>query len=141
MRWIKGVGLGQQRSPQQVKPKYNKRAHTNGRKGNPRESREDQRDHTTESHQGPMTEVHPTKTADKAEHQESHRQKDSPKMGRQRKNLQLKRMEDSPVKELNEMEASKLSDVEFERMVIRMLKELTENYKELSGNYNSMKKK
>ena len=48
-------------------------------------------------------------------------------------------MEDSPVKELNEMEASKLSDVEFERMVIRMLKELTENYKELSGNYNIMK--
>ena len=49
-------------------------------------------------------------------------------------------MEDSPVKELNEMEASKLSDVEFERMVIRMLKELTENYKELSGNHNSIKK-
>ena len=31
-------------------------------------------------------------------------------MGRQRKNPQSKGMEDSPVKELNEMEASKLSD-------------------------------
>ena len=49
-------------------------------------------------------------------------------------------MEDSPLKELNEMEASKLSDIEFKRMVIRMLKELTGNYKKLSGNYNNMKK-
>ena len=57
--------------------------------------------------------------------------KGSPKMGRQRKNLQLKGMEESPVKELNEMEASKLSDIEFKRMVIRMLKELSDNYKEL----------
>ena len=48
-------------------------------------------------------------------------------------------MEDSPVKELNEMEASKLSDIEFKRMVKRILKELTDNYKELSGNYNSTK--
>ena len=38
------------------------------------------------------------------------------------------------------MEASKLSDIEFKRMVIRMLKELSDNYKELSGNYSSMKK-
>ena len=38
------------------------------------------------------------------------------------------------------MEASKLSDIEFKRMVIRMLKKLTDNYKELSENYNSMKK-
>ena len=49
-------------------------------------------------------------------------------------------MEDSPLKELNEMEASKLSDIEFKRMVIRMLKELTDNYEELSENYSSMKK-
>ena len=34
-------------------------------------------------------------------------------MGKQRKNMQSKGMEDSPLKELNEMEASKLSDVEF----------------------------
>ena len=62
-------------------------------------------------------------------------------MGRQRKNLQWKVMEDSLVKELNEMEKGKLLDIEFKRMVIRMLKELTDNYKELSENYNSMKKK
>ena len=49
-------------------------------------------------------------------------------------------MEESSVKELNEMEASKLLDIEFKRMVIRMLKELSDNYKELNGNYNSMKK-
>ena len=35
------------------------------------------------------------------------KQKESPKMGRKRKNLQSKGMEDSPVKELNEIEASK----------------------------------
>ena len=70
-----------------------------------------------------------------------HRNKqESPKMGTQRKNLQSKGMEDSPLQELNEMEASKLSDTEFKRMVIRMLKKLTENYKELSRKYNSMKK-
>ena len=61
-------------------------------------------------------------------------------MGRQRKNLQSKGIEDYPLKELSEMEASKSSDIEFKRMVIRMLKEHIDNYKELSGNYNSMKK-
>ena len=62
-------------------------------------------------------------------------------MGRQEKNLQSKGMGDSPLKELNEMEVSKPSDIEFKLMFIRMLKELTDNYKELSENYNSMKKK
>ena len=42
-------------------------------------------------------------------------------MKRQRKNLQSKGTEDSPVKELNEMGASKLSDTEFKRVVIRIL--------------------
>ena len=49
-------------------------------------------------------------------------------------------MEDSPLKELNEMEISKLPDIEFKIMFIKMLKELTDNYKELSENYISMKK-
>ena len=49
-------------------------------------------------------------------------------------------MEDSLLKELNEMEVSKLSDIELKRMDITMLKELTDNYKELSETYNSMKK-
>ena len=49
-------------------------------------------------------------------------------------------MEDSPLKELNEMETGKMSNIEFKRMVIKILKELTDNYKEMSENYNSMKK-
>ena len=49
-------------------------------------------------------------------------------------------MEDSPLKGLNEMEVSKLSDIEFKIMVIKMLKEFTNNYKELSENYNGIKK-
>ena len=61
-------------------------------------------------------------------------------MGRQKKNMQSKGMEDSPLKELNKMEVSKLSDIEFKTMVIKMLKELTDNYKELSKNYISMKR-
>ena len=48
-------------------------------------------------------------------------------MGRKKKNLQSKGMEDFPLKELNAMEVSKLSDIELKIMVIRMLKELTEN--------------
>ena len=50
-------------------------------------------------------------------------------------------MEESPVKELNEIEASNLSYIEFKKMVIRMVKELSDNYGELSGNYNNKKKK
>ena len=34
----------------------------------------------------------------------------------------------NPHKELNEIEASKLSDIEFKVMVIRIVKELKENY-------------
>ena len=57
-------------------------------------------------------------------------------MGRQRENPQWKGIE----KELSEIEASNPSDIEFKTMVIRMLKDLSDKYKELSGNYNSMKK-
>ena len=62
-------------------------------------------------------------------------------------NPQLKEKEESPEKVLNEIEASKLSDTEFKIMVIRMLKELSDNckelygsYEELTGNHTSMKK-
>ena len=44
-------------------------------------------------------------------------------------------MKDSPLKDLNEMEVSKLSDTEFKIMIKWILKELTDNYKELSENY------
>ena len=43
-------------------------------------------------------------------------------------------------KEPNERQVSNLSDIEFKVMVIRMLKELTDNYNELSGKHISMKK-
>ena len=61
-------------------------------------------------------------------------------MGRQKKNMPSKGIEDCPLKELNAMEVSKLSDIEFKIMIIKMLKELTDNYKELSENYSNMKK-
>ena len=61
-------------------------------------------------------------------------------MGRQKKNLKSKVMEHSPLKEHTEMEVTKQSHIEFKIMVIKMLKELTDNYKELSENYISMKK-
>ena len=38
------------------------------------------------------------------------------------------------------MEVTKLSDTEHKLMVINKLKELTDNYKELSKNYISMRK-
>ena len=66
-------------------------------------------------------------------------------MRRQRNNPWPKGKEESPEKELKEIEASNLSVVEFKIMVIRMFKELSESYKELygsykelSGNYSSM---
>ena len=36
------------------------------------------------------------------------------------------------------MEASNLLDIEFKRMIIKMVKELSENYKELSENYREL---
>ena len=48
-------------------------------------------------------------------------------MGRQEKKVHSKGMEDSPLKELNEMEVSKLSDIDFKIMVMKILKELTDN--------------
>ena len=48
--------------------------------------------------------------------------------------MQSKGLEDCPLKELHKMEVSKLSDIEFKIMVIKMLKEFTNNYKELSEN-------
>ena len=68
-------------------------------------------------------------------------------MERQRNNSQSKGKEESPERVLNEIQASNLLDIEFKIIVIRMLKELSENYKEhygsykeLTGNSTSMKK-
>ena len=45
-------------------------------------------------------------------------------MGKKRNIFQMKEQKNSPEKELNEMEASNLSDTQFNVMVIRMLKDL-----------------
>ena len=42
-------------------------------------------------------------------------------MGREKKNMQSKGMEYSPLKEVNKMEVSKLSDIELKIMLIKML--------------------
>ena len=46
-----------------------------------------------------------------------------------------------PKRVLNEIEASNLSDTEVKVIIIRLPKELSENYKELSRNYISKKNK
>ena len=65
-------------------------------------------------------------------------------MRRQRNNTQPNPI---PRKSVNEIEASKLSAIEFKIMVIRMFKELSDNskelqrrYKKLTENYTNMKK-
>ena len=52
-------------------------------------------------------------------------------MERQRNNPQSKGKEESSERVLNEIEASKLSNIEFKTMVIRKLKELSVNYQKL----------
>ena len=61
-------------------------------------------------------------------------------MGRQRNNFQMKEKEESPEKELHEIEVIKLSDIEFKIMVIRMLKELNENYISMRKDIETMNK-
>ena len=48
-------------------------------------------------------------------------------MKRQRNNAQMKGQIRTPEKKLNEMKTSSLSDAEFKTLVIRMLKELSED--------------
>ena len=55
-----------------------------------------------------------------------------------KKQPQTKEKEESPEKELNEIEASNLSNIENKIMVIRLLKELSENHKELYGSYSEL---
>ena len=59
-------------------------------------------------------------------------------MGRQRNNPQMKGKGEVSETMLKEKEASQLSDNKFKAMVIRKLKELTENYQKLQGNYNEL---
>ena len=50
----------------------------------------------------------------------------------------MKGKEEASETMLNEKEASQLSDIEFKELVIRKLKELTQNYQKLQGNYNEL---
>ena len=59
-------------------------------------------------------------------------------MGRQRNNPQSKEKEESSKRMINEIEASKLSGIEFKTMVIRKLNELSVNYQKLQGNYEEL---
>ena len=52
-------------------------------------------------------------------------------MRRQRNMVQMKEQIKTPEKELNKMEISNLSDAEFKTMVIRMLKELSEDLRSI----------
>ena len=51
----------------------------------------------------------------------------------------MKKQTKTPEKELNEMEISNLSDVEFNTLVIRMLKELSEDLKSIKKIQSEMK--
>ena len=52
----------------------------------------------------------------------------------------MKEQEKSPEKKLSEIEASKLPDTEFKAMVIRMLKELSENFHSMKPDIETIKR-
>ena len=60
-------------------------------------------------------------------------------MRSQRNMAQMKKQVKTPEKELNEMEISNLSDAEFKTLVIRTLKELSEDLKNLKKIQSEMK--
>ena len=55
-------------------------------------------------------------------------------MERQRNNPQVKGKEEASERMLNEIDANQISDIHFKAMVIRKLKELTENFQKTQGN-------
>ena len=59
-------------------------------------------------------------------------------MGRQRNMAQMKEQIKTP-EELNKMEISNLLDAEFKTLVIRMFKELSENFNSIKKNQSEMK--
>ncbi|KAF6104159.1 hypothetical protein HJG60_011177 [Phyllostomus discolor] len=65
--------------------------------------------------------------------------KEVAKMERQRNMPQIKKQEKSPEKELNEMKASALPDIEFKTVVIKVLKELSENFNSLKKDIETIK--
>ena len=61
-------------------------------------------------------------------------------MERQSYNIQVKEKEASPEKEISKIEASKLLDIEFKVMIIKMFKELNENYTSIKKDIKAMHK-
>lgn len=66
-------------------------------------------------------------------------QKES-QVGRKITCTKWKNLRKNTLKELNKIKVGNLLNTEFKKMVIRMCKELKENFKKLSENSNSMKK-
>ena len=60
-------------------------------------------------------------------------------MRTQRNMVQMKEQIKTPEKELNKMETSNLSDAEFKTLVIRMLKELSEDFNSIKKIQSEMK--
>ena len=60
-------------------------------------------------------------------------------MRRQRNMAQMREEIKTPEKEVNEMEISNLSDAEFKTLVIKMLKELSENHNSVKKIQSEMK--
>ena len=60
-------------------------------------------------------------------------------MRRQRNIAEMKKWIKTPEKELNEMEISDLSDADFKTLVIRILKELSEDLKSIKNIQSEMK--
>ena len=59
-------------------------------------------------------------------------------MGGHGNNTQLKGKEQSQERVLNEIEARKPPDTKFKIIVIRILKELSQNYQKLQGQYKEL---
>ena len=60
-------------------------------------------------------------------------------MRRQRNMAQMKEQIKTPEKELNKMEISNLSDAEFKTLVIRMLKELNEDFNSIKNSSQKLR--
>ena len=60
-------------------------------------------------------------------------------MSRQRNTAQMKEQVKTPEKELNKIEISNLSDAEFKTVVIRMLREISEDLNSIKKMQSEMK--
>ena len=88
-----------------------------------------------------LPQVHHTKTTSKVKHQEVQKQTMSPIKWGDKKEHAIKRNGRLPSKRAKCNGGKQTIRYRRYRMAIKILKELTDNYKEPSENYNSMKKK